>query len=319
MAKKHILIPDLQLFADGAAGAADGTGGGTPGTGATGDIAADAARQAKGGKNPLADVIYGKQPETSPPEADAQAAAAQQETETAEARKARYEAFRKEFKAELDAETQETVKKRLKNSKETVDKYTAMQPVMQMLGSKYGVDPGDAAAIAKALEDDDSYYERDAMEMGVSVEQLKHIRKIERENRAMTAQLEEANREKQVEQDISRWMGEAEEAKKVFPNLDLGAELQNPQFVELLKSNIDVQTAYWAVHSRELVPQMMQYAAAKTQQQVAQNIAAGAARPTENGTLATSAAVVKSDVSKLTRADREEIIRRVQRGERITF
>ena len=32
-----------------------------------------------------------------------------------------------------------------------------------------------------------------------------------------------------------------------------------------------------------------------------------------------SAAVVKSDVSQLSRADREEIIRRVQRGEKIRF
>ena len=48
-------------------------------------------------------------------------------------------------------------------------------------------------------------------------------------------------------------------------------------------------------------------------------LAANGARPQENGMSSKSAAVVKSDVSQLTTADRQEIIRRVQRGEKIRF
>lgn len=42
-------------------------------------------------------------------------------------------------------------------------------------------------------------------------------------------------------------------------------------------------------------------------------------RPNENGTNSNSAFVTKTDPSKLTRADFEEIERRVARGERISF
>lgn len=63
----------------------------------------------------------------------------------------------------------------------------------------------------------------------------------------------------------------------------------------------------------------MHFAAQTIESKVAKSIAANGARPTENGTGAQSAAVVKSDVSQLTRADRDEIRRRVARGEKIRF
>ena len=42
-------------------------------------------------------------------------------------------------------------------------------------------------------------------------------------------------------------------------------------------------------------------------------------RPPENGTRASAAAVVKNDVSKLTKQEMEEIDKRVLRGEKIVF
>ena len=55
------------------------------------------------------------------------------------------------------------------------------------------------------------------------------------------------------------------------------------------------------------------------EQKLTNKIIAGGQRPTENGMNSQGAAVVKSDVSQLSKADRQEIIRRVQRGERIRF
>ena len=61
-------------------------------------------------------------------------------------------------------------------------------------------------------------------------------------------------------------------------------------------------------------------AAAETAgQQMAARIKEKAARPAENGTSSQSAVIVKSDVHSLTRAERMEIARRAQRGEKITF
>jgi hypothetical protein len=63
----------------------------------------------------------------------------------------------------------------------------------------------------------------------------------------------------------------------------------------------------------------MQFTAKTVESKIAKSIASNSARPNESGMGSQSAAVVKSDVSQLSKADRAEIIRRVQRGEKIRF
>ena len=56
-----------------------------------------------------------------------------------------------------------------------------------------------------------------------------------------------------------------------------------------------------------------------TEKQVVDGIRAKGARPQENGTTSQGAFIVKDDVSKLSKRDRAEIIRRAARGEHIEF
>ena len=302
---------NLQLFADGGAG--DG------GTGASGQGVTEAAAlpQTKGVKNnPLSNVKYGKQEE-------AQVANVQSEevqTETTVDRNAEYKKLiRGEYKDLYDAEVNDTVRKRVKNYQETVDKYNALTPTLEMLAKKYGVDATDVNALNKAIEEDDAYYEDEALEKGISVEQLKNIRKMERENADLRRQMQEQQVRDNANKLYATWMDQSSQLKSVYPSFDLNAELQNPQFVNLLKSNVDVRTAYEVLHKDEIIPAAMQFTAKTVEQKIANNIAAGSKRPTENGMSSQSAAVVKDDVSRLSKADREEIIRRVQRGEKIVF
>lgn len=189
-----------------------------------------------------------------------------------------------------------------------------------MLARKYGIsDASDIKALNKAIEEDDSYYEDEALEKGITVEQLKSIRKMERENAELKRQMSERANQEQAERDVARWMEQANEAKKTFPTLDLGEELKNPQFIGLLKSGVDVGTAYFAMHHDNLVPQAMQFTAKQVEQKLTNKVIANGARPIENGINSQSSAVVKSDVSQLTKEDRAEIIRRVARGEKIRF
>jgi len=60
-----------------------------------------------------------------------------------------------------------------------------------------------------------------------------------------------------------------------------------------------------------------QTTAKRTEKQVVDGIRAKGARPQENGTSSQSAFTVKDDPSKWSRKDREEVIRRVARGETI--
>ena len=303
---------NLQLFADGNAG-----GSGTGADGANGVTAGVPSLPNKGVKNPLADVKYGIQEE------DVQTAHAQKTEDgnlATEDRNARFEALIKgEFKDLYDARMQDTIQKRLKGSKEKEAKLDELTPTLEMLAKKYGVDASDIKALNKAIEEDDSYYEEEAMEKGISVEQLKAVKKMERENAELKRQMEDRNNRERAERDVAEWMVQAEEAKKSFPNLDLGEELKNPQFIDLLKSGVGVETAYFAMHHRELVPQAMQYTAKAVEQKLTNKVIANGARPTENGIKNQSSVIVKSDVSQLSKADRAEIIRRVARGEKIRF
>ena len=315
--KFNSFIPmlSLQLFAEGAggAGAGAGDGGTAQGQGAT---EAAALPQTKGAKsNPLANVKYGIQEEVAP------AAEVQNEVSVAQPdRNAEFEKLIKgEYKDLYDARVQDTIQKRLKSSKETVDRYNALTPTLEMLSKKYGVDATDIEALNRAIEEDNSFYEEEALEKGISVQQLKEIRKMERENAELKAQMEEAQRQENGKKLYAAWMQQADEAKKVYPSFDMRTEMNNPKFVDLLRSNIDVRTAYEVLHKDEIIPAAMQFTAQTVESKLAKKIASNGARPTENGMSSQSASLVKSDVSQLSKADRAEIIRRVQRGVKIRF
>ena len=301
--KTFLPMLSLQIFAEGA-----GDGGTAEGQGAT----AGAASQQKAVSNPLADVKYGIQEEAAP-------IAEVQNTAVVD-RNAEFERLIKgEYKDLYDARMQDTIQKRLKSSKETVDKYNELTPTLEMLAKKYGVDIGDIASLNKAIQEDDSYYEEEALERGISVQQLKEIRKMERENAALKAQMEQAQRQENGKKLYAAWMQQAEEAKKIYPSFDIRTEMNNPKFVDLLRSNIDVRTAYEVLHKDDIIRGAMQFTAQTVESKIAKKIASNGARPAENGMNSQSAAVVKSDVSQLSKADRAEIIRRVQRGEKIRF
>ena len=304
--KTFIPMLSLQLFAEGGAG----DGGTAQGQGVT----AEAASQQKGAKNPLSDVKYGIQEEEAPAAEVPTPTAAQPDPD------AEFEALIKgQYKAQYDARVQNTIQQRLKGSKETVDKYNALQPVLEILGKKHGVDASDIEALTKAIQEDDSYFEEEALEKGMTVKQLKEIKAMERENADLKRQMQEKATKENANKLYAGWMQQAEEAKKVYPGFDLRTEMNNPKFVELLRSNIDVRTAYEVTHKDEIISGAMQFTAKTVESKIAKKIAANGARPAENGVSSGSAAVVKSDVSQLSRADRDEIRRRVARGEKIRF
>ena len=301
---------NLQLFAEGAGGGDGGTGA----TGATGATATAAVSQNKGVKsNPLANVQYGIKTEATTP-------AAEVVENPTEDRNAKFEALIKgEYKDLYDQRMQDTIQRRLKGSKETLEKYEALAPTLEILAKKYGVDASDINALNKAIEEDDSYFEEEALEKGITVSQLKEIRKMERENADLKRQMEEQSRKENAAKTYAQWMEQEKQTKAVYPSFNLQAEMQNPKFRDLLRSNIDVKTAFEVLHKDEIIPAAMQYTAKAVEQKLTNKMIANGARPTENGNSSQGAAQTKSDVSLLTKADRAEIARRVARGEKISF
>lgn len=296
----------LQLFAEGSGDGGAASGASAPAAGGQGSDTA--------GK-----VVYGVQDSVETAPAGAEPTTPQEVSP--EAREAQFEALiRGEYKDLYDKRMQETVKARLKSSKETVDKYNAMAPMLEMLGKKYGVkDTGDVQALVSAIEEDDSFYEDEALKEGITVDQLKTIRKMERENASLRAAVEQQQQQDQVNATIAQWMEQGQATKQVYTQFDMDAEMQNPAFLGLLQAGVDVRSAYEVVHKDEIIGSAMQFAAKTAEQKVAASVAANRGRPSENGNKSQGGVIVKNDVSKLTRADREEIIRQVRNGAKIRF
>lgn len=316
---------NLALFdGEGGAPAADGADAGT------GEAKAKPSDAGKGKRaNPLADVVYGKQAESGdlpgaeqgddmPRDAAGDENADDQPAKKAPDRKAEFEKLIKgEYKDLFAKRTQEIIDSRFKETKLLENRLKDAEPIFDILAKKYGVDGGDLKKLVEAIEEDDSYYEEEALRRGVSVEQLKSMKKLERDNESMRRALEDQQRRENAERVYAGWVKQAEELKTIYPAFDLQEECRNEQFVGLLQNNVDVRTAYEVIHRDEILGGAMQYTAEQVSKKIVDGIRSKNARPTENGVAAGGAAVVKPDVGSWSKADRDEVERRVLRGEKI--
>ena len=110
-------------------------------------------------------------------------------------------------------------------------------------------------------------------------------------------------------------MDEAEEAKKLYPSLNLDREFENPVFRRLMVSGVPVVSAYELIHRDEVNLMLVERAVKQAEKRISAAIQSGAARPNENG--ASSALQTETDPRRLSKADRKDIKDRVARGERV--
>lgn len=319
MAMDFEKLLNLQRFADGA-----GNGGGEGSAGAEGVDAAPAELPAPNHRrrreNPLANVKYG---------VDAQAEAPAGEQTEAPPEESFDELINGKFKADFDKRVQGIVQNRLRASKANEEQLGKLQPIADMLAERYGTDDPDA--LMQALADDKALYEAEAVDKGIPVDLLMQTKQLERQQKMLDRQQQEIAQRNQAEQEYVNLLQQAAALKAVNPAFDLDAEMANPAFGRMvlqppMGSGIPLESAYYAIHHKEIEAaqrqqhmQVTQYAVAQTQQKVANAIAAGQRRPSENGATGASPAINKADPRSLTRADREEIRRRVRNGERIVF
>lgn len=312
---KHTI--NLQFFAEGTgAGAGSSTGASMQGN-AGANQSQDAAGN-RANKNPLAKVVYGKQNDSS--DAGNDVTINQDDTN---AKKSFEELIQGDYKNDFEKYFQKRFDARFKAQKQEQDMIKAenesMGNIIDMLSAKYGINARDSAALQKAIEDDNAYFEKEAESKGMTVEQLKNFRKMEYENNKLVRQMQEHQQQEQIRRNMEEWARQSEEVKAIYPNFDFDVETQNPEFRALITRNIPVQTAYEVIHKDEIIGGAMQYTAQQVAQRVANNIQTRNQRPNENGMAAGNGITTKTDVRSLTRDDRKEIIRRVQNGERIEF
>ena len=226
---------------------------------------------------------------------------------------------------EYNKEIQAIVQSRLRTAKNAEESLAKLTPALEVLARKYKLDPAnlDYEAVAKAINDDEAYYEDKALEMGVSLETAKRMDQQERDTQRQ--QREEArNLEQQkLQNHFMKLEQQGEALKKVFPKFDLRTELQNPVFARMTSPNVgvSVEDAYHAVHRKEIMAAGMQVTAQQTAQKISNAIQAGSRRPDENGTSGQSASVTTFDYSKASREQREALKAQIRaaaaRGEKL--
>ena len=312
---------DLQLFAEGGAGAAEGTGE------AAAEEKASAPAQGKGREAAAAEVDEMLSP-AEEPDAEEDAAEGEEQDGAADKSSTDPEAHRKAFgelmRGEYNREFGEMIVQATQKAYDSIlNEQGPVGRILNALGQKYGTAPGDYEALAAAVEGgvvkDDAYYEDMAMKKGISVQLAKEMDALESENakhRAAEQQRAEAAKMEAIQQE---WDAAAERIRAEDPGFDIKTALADPDFAQMLKLGVKMEDAYKARYFDDIMARRTTQTAKTVEKGVEARIRQRGARPAENGTNPGGAAVLKTDVSKLTPAQCEELERRAMRGQIITF
>ena len=217
---------------------------------------------------------------------------------------------------EYNKQMQAVVQSRLRSAKGAEETLGKMAPALELLARKHGQDPAkiDYDALAKAISDDESYYEDKALEMGVSIETAKRIDQQERETARQQREEARTLEEQAFQNHIMKLEQQGEALKRVFPNFDLRTELRNPAFARMTSPNvgISVEDAYYAIHRKEIQEASMQVTAQKVAQKYSNAIQAGSRRPNENGTSGQAPSVTTFDYSKASAEQRNALKKHIR-------
>lgn len=228
------------------------------------------------------------------------------------------------YKKDFETKVKDVISKRLKNSREAEDRLSKMNGMLEVLGSRYGIDTSDINSIdydrlASQIEEDNSYYEEEALEKGLDVETLKQMKKMERENNRLRQMMAEKTRQEKTMQEWQNIVAKSAEVKERYPEFDLETEMENPTFAKLVANGISPMNAYQSLHYEEIQERIIQQAAINTTEKISNAVQSNLNRPAENGISPSPASETKLDPRNLTKQQREDIRRRVARGEKISF
>ena len=210
---------------------------------------------------------------------------------TDEQREAAFEALiQGEYRAEYEKHVQDIIRKRLKGARENAKRISELSPALKVLAKRYGVEQSEPEKLTQAI--------------------------LAEEERSAAAP--DPATLAGAEAVVETWRKEAEALRELYPTFDLEQELASPRFRDLIRlPDMDLRTAFEVMHRDELLPAVMRYTADTVARKLTGKLMTEGLRPAENGSDGQSASLSRLNVAAMTPGQRQEIIRRVQRGEKI--
>lgn len=242
----------------------------------------------------------------------------------------RRKAFGELLRGEYADLTEELMQNAVTEATRRLEASPAMKGLMQALQEKYGTDANDLVALTEAVRNgavkDDAYYEKLAMEKGVSTRTARELDKLESQNKHLTEQqqmIQQMERQRVQQARIAElqagWDREAEQLKAQYPDFNMAEVLANPEVEKMMRSGVSMTNAYRSAYFDHILKQQQAATARQVEQGVVNRMQQRNARPGENGTRPGSAVQTEIDVSHMSRKEMEEIEKRAMRGEVITL
>lgn len=242
----------------------------------------------------------------------------------------RRKAFGELLRGEYADLTEELMQNAVTEATRRLEASPAMKGLMQALQEKYGTDANDLVALTEAVRNgavkDDAYYEKLAMEKGVSTRTARELDKLESQNKHLTEQqqmIQQMERQRVQQARIAElqagWDREAEQLKAQYPDFNMAEVLANPEVEKMMRSGVSMTSAYRSAYFDHILKQQQAATARQVEQGVVNRMQQRNARPGENGTRPGGAVQTKIDVSHMSRKEMEEMEKRAMRGEVITL
>jgi hypothetical protein len=214
-----------------------------------------------------------------------------------EGKKSAYEAMKSEFKEDFHRDFQSNLDRRFKENKEVVAKVSQYEPIVNDLMKFYKV---------KTVEELQSKIEEEVLESLAEDEGFKDVAAYKRsrqalnENAELKEKLNSKTEEERVQATVKGWMDDTSEIKKNYPSFDMDKALENENF------RAKIQAGYSFIDAFQVTLEKS-FKVAEPEKKVN--------RPKEQGSKPQGGVVRKTDPSKFSDSDIDDIRKRVARGE----
>ena len=284
---RNIFLLDLHQFDEGSVGAADAA----PSVdGLKADNAIEASNDAKDSN----DNSLAKSEETKKPSFE--------------------DLIKGEYKEDYNKSVEKIVKNRFKNTKDLQSKLDSYTPLREALASRYGLEAdAEVQDFVNAIYDDDMLYENESLERNIPVDELKRMKRMERENNEMRRMLEQEAMERENAEFIHGLLEEAAQLQQIYPDFDFDFESLEADtkdtFATMLKAGVPMKNAYESLHP-EIFTQAMGIVANKAAERVANSVKANKNRAVEGGSRNFVSSPAGIDINSLTKEQLDELIER---------